>query len=204
MKDKITLNKDDATIFNKLKALFGGSNEKDYNVNESGHQVENLNNNREVVNVKNEMMARMKNMGMPMDGVADMDELTMYNAMMDEMDKRNADDMKKKDMDKKDDKMHKNSADDKLVGLINSLSEKVDGLQSQLNANAEDEKTKLVEQVSTLATNALSKDVAQHLPVDALKSHLAANGGHLNVNAAAVNYQVNGEKHALANMEAPE
>tara|TARA_R110002020_G_scaffold475890_1_gene713740 strand:+ start:14989 stop:16215 length:1227 start_codon:yes stop_codon:yes gene_type:complete len=208
MKDKITLNKDDATLFNKFKALFGGSNEKDYNVNESGHLAENLNNNREVVNVKNEMMARMKNMGMPMDGVADMSELTMYNAMMDEMDKRekakNADDMKKKDMDKKDDKMQKNSSDNKLVDLINSLSEKVEGLQGQLNANSADEKTKLIESVSTLATNALDKDVAKHLPVEALKSHLAANGGHLNVNAAAVNYQVNGETHALANMEAPE
>lgn len=203
--DHMKLNKEEATLFKKLVAFFGADSKKDYNVNESGHLAENSNNTK-VVNVKNEMMSRMKDMGMSMDGVADMDELTMYNAMMDEIDKRNkknADDMKDKEMKDKKDKMQKNTADDEaLRNLINSLNEKVDNLQGQLAVNSAKEKNDLAKQVSTLATNSIPEEEAKNLSVDFLKSHIAKNGGHLNVNAAA---GYNPQTTELFNdMEAPE
>lgn len=205
--DVMKLNKEDVTLFNKLKALFVGNEEKDYNNNETGHLAEKQLNNREVVNVKNEMMARMKNMGMSMDGVADMSELTMYNAMMDEMDKRdkkkNADDMKDKEMMDKKDKMQKNSADDKMLNLINSLSEKVDSLQGQIAVNAADELNGLAKKVSELSVNSIPEAEAKNLSVNFLKSHLATNGGHLNVNAVG-GYQPQASDTGLATMEAPE
>ncbi len=205
--DVMKNSKDEAGLLAHLKAFFVSNSEKEYNepVNKDGHLAE-TKTNRQVVNVKNEMMARMKNMGMPMDGVADMSELTMYNAMMDEMDKRakNADDMKKKDMMDKKDKMQKNSADDQTPAWAVNLLSKVENLEGQLAVNAASEKNTLAAQVSQLATNSIPEDEAKNLSVNFLKSHLAANGGHLNVNAAAGQYTLGNKEHALANMEAPE
>lgn len=201
--------KEKAGLLDKIAALFATNEDKDYNNPDKAPKAEDKPNGDEVANVKNEMMKRMKEMNMDTDGVADYSELEMYNAMMAEMDKRNgmkdkpnADDMKKKDMDKKDDKMQKNSAD--APAWATALLSKVESLEGQLATNAQSEKDGLVEQATSLAVNALSADVAKHLPVDALKSHIAANGGHLNVNATGGYQPKSGDAFSLANMEAPE
>ena len=110
--------KEKAGLFDKIAALFAANSDKDYNKSDKGTPPETETNQGEVAEVKNEMMARMKKMGMNMEGVADYSELEMYNAMMEEMDKQNgmknkpnAEDMDDKDMMGKKDKMQKNSAE---------------------------------------------------------------------------------------------
>ena len=157
--------------------------------------------------MKNEMMARMKKMGMNMEGVADYSELEMYNAMMEEMDKQNgmknkpnAEDMEDKDMMGKKDKMQKNSAE--VPAWAQSLVTEIADLKGQLAANSKSERESLESRVADIGI--FSKEEASELSVNSLKSHVAKHGGHLNVNAAGGYQPQSGEKHALDGMEAPE
>lgn len=189
----------------KIVALFGDDDEKAYNTNETGLLAENLNDKVEVANVdKKKMMGLMENMGMDMKDAENMDEETMYNAMSDYSKnmgkKKNADD--KDDEEKMEKKgMKKNSTDEDmpawaaaLVANSEAQSKEIESLKASLTANAEDELNKLADEVSKLATNSIPAEQAKRLDVEFLKSHLAANGGHLNVNAMA-GHQVQASKN---------
>ncbi len=200
-------NKEKANLFDKILALFATNEDKSYNQPDKGTKPEQPTDKGEVPKVKNEMMARMKSMNMDMDGVADMSELEMYNAMMDKMDeekKANTYDFKEKGKDKKEDKkedtMQKNSAE--VPAWAQSLVAKIDSLEGQLATNSKSEKDSLI--VKAIDIGLLSKEEASELSVNSLKSHVAKHGGHLNVNAAGGYMPRGGDKHALDGMEAPE
>ncbi|AUR95649.1 hypothetical protein NVP1210O_27 [Vibrio phage 1.210.O._10N.222.52.C2] len=200
--------KEKANLWDKVSALFATNDNKDYNKSDKGTPPEIKTNQGEVAKVKNEMLERMKSMNMDVSGMADYSELEMFNAYDEEMTKRNgmknkpnAEDMDDKDMDKKKDKMQKNSAE--VPAWAQSLVTEIADLKGQLATNAKSEREGLESKVAEIGI--LSKEEASELSVNSLKSHVAKNGGHLNVNAAGGGYHPqSGEKHALDDMEAPE
>lgn len=155
----------------KAKAFFAANHESSYNVDDNGHLATNQTKTGEVANVKDKLKACMKNMGMPMDDVENMDEEAMLNAMA----------AFKKPEDKKVET--KNSDDSDLAEAIKALNARFDSVEEKLSANSAKELDTLAEQVSQLEANSIPLEEAKKLSVNFLKNHLAANG-HINVNAA--------------------
>ncbi len=192
------------------KAFFASNKDNSYN-QDSGHEAENLTNKAEVAKVdKKKLMARMKKAGMNMGDYENMDVEKMFNAYDEYMDKKtddkksNMDDDEMKDKDKMDKKeMKKNSSDSETPEWALALNARFDKIEGQLTANSQSEKSSLEGQVLSLAINGLNESAVKALPVESLKSLLAANG-HVNVNHSG------GFSHAPSNtklfnkMEAPE
>ena len=84
-----------------------------------------------------------------------------------------------------------NKEDDKLALAINALTAKVDGLETQLAANANAEVDDLKIQMKAMTTNCLADSIIDKLNAQDMKDHLAANG------QVAVNVR-NGQHHNRA------